>query len=473
MTGLALAHRDAPGTPVGHLLWDDGGVLIEFAERHHRSVFEPHIVQALETPLLRIVREPMPDGRVKLQGQPVPMSSPGFLAGWANRLTFDPANDTGLIATPATVRSSVASRLRRVDTRNVRWNPFDKHVYSPILIQCECGARFPNAVATCRHCGRPDPLANCLDDYGGVIKNRIRSEIATGMLMRRSVGIADSVIKPMRLWLGHCESFLDSDEDPEDPETLDRAYSRLLSPIFLRRPALELLEKRVQTSDREILRSGRDVTLAVRRLYVPDASVGWTVPQEAAQALRTEIAGYWQEAFETVGTAGARLCEAAIAYQSVHKILQREANRSVFGELLKGVLRGAVAVKTFGASELVRAGIGYLKDGRDAAQFEEFSDRLETSIAAVTTAEDALKTSMRVHEEMTKRIADQVYRRSKHLMWLDYSALDGEQQAAMARRLARSCGVRAPSRRRHRRHVARAPGRSWWRRFIDFFLGRR
>jgi hypothetical protein len=328
------------------------------------------------------------NGARLIRVKPVDWKQPKSFAKAADRLTYHPANQEKLVFRQMDLDEKMMKGALLLGSQETRCNLLEVTRNPKPKCSCFCGREYRVDKKICPSCLGENPLGQALGKHGREISSEIRVRFDKDLQkrMESTLGEMKTLVKRLK------EFSIKTQKAPELPSEGDekltaRALIRYWESVFnfhgINKKQIESFSHLREKKYAATVLSASIAAGGLRAAWAPSSVCGWMPDKDFQKSVMLQLGGIWKQPIMDVREAYLKIFKAAALYRPIEKSYRNIADRSFLGDLWhsvgKPILIAASAVKTFGATLVLKASIMLMKS-------EEERQRHETFAAALTDA---------------------------------------------------------------------------------------
>ena len=406
----------------------------------------------LKASSFRIVREKdEKTGNILLAEKKLRTGSAGFLGRVATKITFSPVNGQNFVATVEENIEAIVSEESAKDP--LAANLLLEHTAShPKVVSCECGSTYPVFAVRCDLCKRSDPLGNRLAKKGRAFQKKFTKQLASALKVSASLPGLLAIKSALDRSV---DAFEDTAARPTEDDDRKVALKKMLDyhkRIFqlecFSAGDIATLKAQLGGCGANIIETLMRTADEARTKWKDSPSAGWKSSTNFSNLLTATLQHVWSEPLRLARKSALDLVQCAAAFNKFAVKWQEELEHEFdLWDAAKWAWRGFRAYITFGVSELIKLGVGLLKNSRDQKAWEQFATKLDSAIQTAKSATQMIEHAFREQDKVALQLAENLYRHLLDILVADYAALPGVDRHAFVVRLDQVFGKpRAPKR---------------------------
>ena len=345
------------------------------------------------------------NGARLIRVKPVDWKQSKSFAKAADRLTYHPANREKLVFRQMELAEKMMEGAQLLGSQETSCNLLPANRNPTPKCSCICGGEYRVDKKICPSCLGDNPLGQALGKNGREISSEIRVRFDKDLQkrMESTLGEMKIVVKRLKEFSIKTQNAPDLPSEGDEKQTA-RALIRYWESVFnfhgINKKQIESFSHLREKKYAATVLSASKVAGGLRAAWAPSSVCGWMPDKDFQKSAMVQLGGIWKQPIMDVREAYLKVFKAAALYRPIEKSYRNIADRSFLGDLWhsvgKPILIVASAVKTFGATLVLKASMMLMKSEKERQRHETFAAALtdaaisaEKAVASLVKAERA------------------------------------------------------------------------------------
>jgi len=377
------------------------------------------------------------NGSRAIRMEPIDWKHPQALSRVAARLTFHPENREKLVFCQMELADKRMEGAQLLGSREIRCDLLNvARIRSPIC-SCYCGGKYRVDKKICPSCLGDNPLGIALGNHGRKVSSEIRKRLQKELFNK-----TDLTLEELNAAVSRLEAFSNkTQKDPHLPSDGDeketaKALLRYWENIFnfqdIKKDQIKALSRLREKKYAALVLTTSRVAGGLRAAWSPSSLGGWMPDEDFQKNAMEQLGAIWKQPISDVRDAYFKVFKAAAFYRNIEKSYRRVADRSFLGDLWhsvgKPLLTVATAIKTFGISLVLKAGMMLMKSEKERQLYEAFAAVITEATLSAQKAVHSLARARRAEAAFYEKISKGFEIHTQNLIFEDYAKASPNQQ---------------------------------------------